>query len=112
MDYQTARQILFQQVRDSNADTDSFLSRLRQGKPPIPGQVTNILLALKLVNDSLARESVIERGLSYVLYILAYDSRRYFEAGKQQGVMWTPLLNEDLERIAVAVEKIFLGVGD
>ncbi len=84
--------------------------RLKQGKPPIPGQVTSILLALKVVFEALRDSAEVERELACALYLLANDSRQQFESGQQAGVEWPPLLDEDLSRIAAAVKSIFVGV--
>lgn len=94
----------------SEQQPDALLARLRQGTPPIPGQVTSILLALKVVFEALRDEPEIERELASALYLLATESRQWFDAGRKSGVAWPPLLNEDLARIASAVKSIFLGV--
>jgi hypothetical protein len=109
MDYKTARSVLIgQTVSDENID--AFLVRLRQGKPPIPGQVTNILLALKIVFEALRTSSTLDRELVYSLYLLSYESRRQYDVGLQAGVSWPPLLEEDIKRITRAVKSIFAGV--
>jgi hypothetical protein len=110
MDYKTARSFLVTQGTASDQNTDAFLMRLKHGKPPIPGQVTNILLALKIVFEALQSSSTLERELIYALYLLSFESRKYFEAGRQAGVNWPPLLDEDLKRIARAVVSIYAGV--
>ena len=74
-------------------------------------QVTSILLALKLVFDVLKEDSTLERELVSALYRLAMASHQLFEAGRNQGVDWPPLLKEDLKRVALAVESIFSGHG-
>lgn len=91
-------------------DPDAFLTRLDKGQPPIPGQITSILLALKVVFESLRTSPDFERELACSLYLLASDSRQAFEQGQQSGVDWPPLLDEDLSRIAAAVRSIFVGV--
>lgn len=88
---------------------DALLTRLKQGQPPIPGQITSILLALKVVFESLRESSEFERELACSLHLLASDSRQEFENGQQLGVDWPPLLDEDLTRIALAVRSIFVG---
>lgn len=88
---------------------DALLIRLKQGQPPIPGQVTSILLALKVVSETLREADTFERELTCALYLLASDSRQQFESGQRSGVAWPPLLDEDLTRIAAAVKSIFLG---
>ncbi|HEY9637918.1 MAG TPA: Dethiobiotin synthetase [Coleofasciculaceae cyanobacterium] len=110
MDYKTARSFLISQGSVSDENTDAFLVRLRQGKPPIPGQVTNILLALKILFEALRTASTLDRELVYSLYLLSYESQQHYEAGLQAGVTWPPLLNEDLKRITRAVKSIFAGV--
>jgi len=51
MDYETARRFLINMTNGNNPDT--FLGRLQQGEPPIPGQVTSILLSLKVLFTAL-----------------------------------------------------------
>lgn len=105
MDYKTAYQYLAAQC--SRGDSNAFLTLLEQGQPPIPGQVTNILLTLKVVFQHLEGLDSIDRRLASMLHSLAYDSRHYYELGKRQNVTWPPLLNEDLSRIAQGVDNIF-----
>ena len=109
MDYKTARGFLIHQGTAANSNSDAFLVRLAQGQAPVPGQVTNILLALKIVFEALRSSPNLDRELSYALYLLSYESRRYYEAGRQAGVNWPPLLDEDLKRIARAVVSIYAG---
>lgn len=109
MDYKTARSFLIHQGTASDENTDAFLMRLKQGKAPIPGQVTNILLALKVVFEGLRTASTLDRELVYSLYLLSFESRQHFESGLKAGVGWPPLLNEDLKRISRAVKSIFAG---
>ena len=110
MDYKTARSILIHQGTTSDPTTDTFLMRLKQGKPPIPGQVTTLLLALKVVFEGLRTASTLDRELVYALYLLSFESRQHFEAGIRAGVDWPPLLKEDLKRISRAVKSIYAGV--
>lgn len=110
MDYKTARSFLITQGTASDDTADAFLVRLKQGKAPVPGQVTNILLALKIAFEALRSASSLDRELIYGLYLLSYESRQRFEAGRQAGVTWPPLLEEDLKRIDRAVKSIFAGV--
>ncbi|NJO70801.1 MAG: Dethiobiotin synthetase, partial [Oscillatoriales cyanobacterium RM1_1_9] len=74
MDYKTAHNLILEQGNALNARTnsDAFLSRLEQGKPPIPGQVTSILLALKILFDSLKEEPAFEQQLTAALYQFGY----------------------------------------
>ncbi len=109
MDYQTARSLLISQGVEASHNPDALLSRLQQGQPPVPGQVTSILLALKVVAEALRAEAMLERSLAASLHVLAMESRQEFEQGAQAGVPWPPLLGEDLTRIATAIRQIFLG---
>lgn len=112
MDYETARHFLVSQGKLTELGSDTFLGRLRQGRPPVPGQITSILLALKVVFEALREVSAIERELVYALHVLASESRHFYELGRRQGVAWPPLLDEDLTRIAIAVRSIFSGTWD
>lgn len=105
MDYETARLVLQEQTSLTIADT--FLNRLRQGKSPVPGQVTSILLALKVVFDALKAETAIDRKLALSLFLVSNEARRLFDANLARSVDCPPLLNEDLDRIAKAVNSIF-----
>jgi hypothetical protein len=109
MDYPAARDLLIRQGAIAPERPDNFLPRLSQGLPPVPGQVTSILLALKVVFDRLREETTLERDLACALYILTTDSRHYYNRGRSQGVDWPPLLDEDLDRMAIAVRSIFTG---
>lgn len=110
MDYTTARQWLLQQGQPVASDSDALLVRLKQGQPPVPGQITTLLLALKIVFEALRETNVFDRELVYALHTLASDSRELFTIGHNRGVSWPPLLDEDLTRIAIAVKSIFAGV--
>lgn len=107
MDYKTACELLTQQA--STTQSDAFLSRLQALQPPIPGQVTSLLLALKVVADRLKKETTLDRKLACSLFDLAYGSRQYYEDGRITGVEWPPLLDEDLGRIAIAARQILAG---
>ncbi len=107
MDYETARRLLIDQTNLNASDT--FLARLGQTKPPIPGQVTSILLALKVVFDALKDQTVIDRELASALFLISGEARRLFDSGLAQSLDCPPLLNEDLGRIAIAVKSIFSG---
>lgn len=109
MDYDSAQPIILNYGQLVDDDDRNFLNRLRQGVPPIPGQVTEILLALKVLFEALKDVPALERDLVSALFALAYDSRQSFTAGRQRGVEWPPLLDEDLERIAIAVRSILAG---
>lgn len=112
MDYKTARNFLIDQglALETQRNPDAFLMRLKQGSPPIPGQVTNILLALKVVFDTLQEAPMLDRQLVYALHLLAVESVRQFESGSRSGTVWPPVLKEDVNRIALAVKNIFSGV--
>lgn len=112
MDYKTARNFLIDQgmALETQRNPDAFLLRLKQGQPPIPGQVTSILLALKIIFDGLQEAPMIDRQLVYALYLLSIESLRQFDFGQGRGVVWPPLLKEDINRIAMAVKNIFSGI--
>ncbi|MGD1854218.1 MAG: Dethiobiotin synthetase [Leptolyngbyaceae cyanobacterium] len=107
MDAKTAQHVVTTQA-DMTA-SDSFLVRLQQQSPPVPGQVTSLLLALKVISENLKTAEQIERSLAYSLHQLAYESRQAYEQGRQARVEWPPLLDADIERIAIAVAQIFKG---
>ncbi len=107
MDIKTARQVVVTQA--DLTVSDSFLGRLQQHQPPVPGQVTSLLLALKTIATDLQAAEQLDRTMVSALHQLAYDSRQFYEQGKQARVEWPPLLNADIERIAIAVAQIFKG---
>ncbi|MFM6189413.1 MAG: Dethiobiotin synthetase [Planktothrix sp.] len=111
MDYKTAYQFLIDQgiALETQKNPDAFLMRLKQGQPPIPGQVTAILLALKIAYDTLKERSTFEKALVLALHQLAIESQQQFIAGRNRGIEWPPLLQEDLQRIALGVKSIFSG---
>ena len=109
MNYETARQFLLNQTIASEKNSDALLARMREGKPPIPGQITSILLALKVVFETLKNSNTLERELIYALYLLTIKAQQLFVAGLKAGVDWPPMLKEDLLRIANATESIFSG---
>ncbi|WP_017318952.1 hypothetical protein [Mastigocladopsis repens] len=109
MNYETARKFLIDQTVITEENPDPLLMRLQQGKPPVPGQITSILLALKVVFESLKDATVIDKKLAYALYELTIKAQQMFAAGRKVGVEWPPLLKEDLLRIAIATESIFSG---
>jgi hypothetical protein len=109
MDFQTARQFILTQTVTPIPDQEPFIQRLRQGQPPVPGQVTSLLLALKVITEGLRREPSLERALAHALYVLSYESRQCYRKGQRDGkTEWPPMLNEDLDRIAQAVEAILI----
>ena len=107
MDVKTAQHVILTQADVHQSDT--FLARLQQRQPPIPGQVTSLLLALKVIRADLTAADQIDRTLAAALHQLAYDGRHYYEQGKHANVEWPPLLNADIERIAIATAQIFKG---
>lgn len=107
MDFQKARQELIRQTLPPYETNDTFLGRLRRGYPPVPGQVTSLLLALKVLYEGLRSATEIDRELAQALFLIAYDSRNLFESGRAAGVSWPPLLDDDLARIAIAAYRIF-----
>jgi len=109
VDYQTAHNILVRQGMDADQHPDSLVNHLQQGKPPLPGQVTEILLALKVVYESLKEAQSLDRELVYSLFLLSTQSRQYFASGHKAGVEWPPLLDEDLQRITSAIISILRG---
>ncbi|MBC6481078.1 MAG: Dethiobiotin synthetase [Hormoscilla sp. GM7CHS1pb] len=108
MDYETARRFLINMTNGNNPDT--FLGRLQQGEPPIPGQVTSILLSLKVLFAALQGVEALDRELVHVLYQLASEGRQQFDRWRGAGVVWPPLLDQDLTRITYAVRSIYAGV--
>ena len=112
MNYDTAYNFLLAQGTAllESQDRDDFLLRLQQGKPPVPGQVTSILLALRILCEGLQNNTSLDRKLVLALHLLAVDSQRLFDSGRKRGVDWPPLLKEDLKRIAIAVQSVFAGV--
>ena len=109
MNYETARQFILNQTIASEKNSDALLARMGEGKPPIPGQITSILLALKVVFETLKDSNTLERELIYALYLLTIKAQQLFVAGLKAGVDWPPMLKEDLLRIANATESIFSG---
>jgi hypothetical protein len=109
VDYETARNLLVSQGMATEEHSDALLTHLKQGHPPIPGQITSILLALKVVFEALRDVGQFDRQLACALYLLSTESRHQFNLGRKRGVAWPPLLDEDLTRIATAVKSIFVG---
>ncbi|MEM9007867.1 MAG: Dethiobiotin synthetase [Cyanobacteria bacterium P01_F01_bin.86] len=107
MDFETARLFLIAQTIAPVAGQTAFIDCLRQGVPPVPGQVTSILLALKTLALGLKDEPAIERPLGYAFFVLTYESRQLYAKGIQSGIDWPPLLDEDLTRIAEAIHTIW-----
>jgi len=107
MNYETSRKILIDQTTTTEDNPDSLLMRMQQGKPPVPGQITSILLALKVVFEALKEASTLDRELAYALFLLSIKPQQLFAGGRKAGVDWPPLLKEDLLRIFLAAESIF-----
>lgn len=105
MDYDTARNLIAQQLAPEGAEA-TLLGHLRRGEPPVPGQVTALLLALKVLYDKHQGQPNLERSLITLLYQIAWDCRTSFDQGLRQGVQWPPLLSDDLGRVAAAVQGI------
>ncbi len=106
MNYQIARNLLIDQTETTR---DTLLNRLRQGKWPIPGQITSILLALKLVFESLKDVNTIDKELAWSLHKLGSKCLEILTMELKSDTEWPPLLKEDLQRITLAVESIFSG---
>ena len=109
MNYETAQKLLIDQTITTEENPDALLTRMKQGKPPVPGQITSILLALKVVFEALKDANSIDRELALTLYQLSIKAQQLFAAGRKAGVDWPPLLKEDLLRISLASESIFSG---
>lgn len=107
MNYETARKILIDQTKITEENPDALLMRMKQGKAPVPGQITSILLALKVVFEALKETPTLDRELALALYQLSIKAQQLFSAGRRAGIDWPPLLKEDLLRIALASESIF-----
>jgi hypothetical protein len=109
MNYEIARKLIIDQTKTEN-NLDTLFNRLQQGKPPVPGQITSILLGLKVVFEALKEASSLDRELTFALYKLGVKAPQLFAAGRKAGVEWPPLLREDLQRMSLAVESIFSGI--
>lgn len=113
MDFETAHRVILRQTIAPEKDRDdSFMACLRQGRPPVPGQVTSLLLALKVVYEGLKDETNLDRETVRALFSLSYESSQCFEAGRRAGVLWPPLLEDDLKRIAASVRAIVANTWD
>ncbi|MFN6465974.1 MAG: Dethiobiotin synthetase [Nostoc sp. DedVER02] len=110
MNYETARKLLIDQTITTEENPDALLMRMKQGKPPVPGQITSILLALKVVFEALKDAKTLDRELALALYQLSIKAQQLFAAGRKAGIDWPPLLKEDLVRISLASESIFSGI--
>ncbi|MHC5939159.1 Dethiobiotin synthetase [Nostoc sp.] len=110
MNYETARKLLIDQTIIAEENPDALLTRMKQGKPPVPGQITSILLALKVVFEALKDAKSLDRELALALYQLSIKAQQLFAAGRKAGVDWPPVLKEDLLRISLASESIFSGI--
>ncbi len=108
MNYETARKVLIDQTTTEET-SDTLLARLQQGKPPVPGQVTSTLLALKVVFVALQTATSLDKELAFALYKLGIKAQHFFTTGRKAGVDWPPLLKEDLLHISLLAESIFSG---
>lgn len=112
MDFDTAQQFLLQQTLSPSDDQRAtFITCLRQGKPPIPGQVTSLLLALKIIYEALKDEPVLDRTLLKALLVLIDDCGHLYRQGLTEGMLWPPLLADDLARLRQAARSIVMGQG-
>ncbi|WP_414567319.1 Dethiobiotin synthetase [Nostoc sp. CCY 9925] len=109
MNYETARKLLIDQTIPTKDYPDALLERMKHGKPPVPGQITSILLALKVVFEALKDAPTLDRELVLALYQLSIKTQQLFAAGRKAGIDWPPLLKEDLLRISLGSESIFSG---
>jgi hypothetical protein len=111
MNYKTARNFLLTQgtALQTQQNPNDLLMMLKLGKPPVPGQMTSILVALKIVFDVVQQEANLDRELTLALHLLCYESYRLYVEGRFAGVEWPPLLDQDIDRIAYAVRSIFAG---
>lgn len=108
MDYPTAYRLIHQQGLPDPSDQSALLNRLKQQTPPVPGQITSLLLALKVIHEGLRKAPSLERELASALHCLTQDSLYWFAQGQSQQVEWPPLLESDLQRIAAMIRRIFL----
>jgi hypothetical protein len=108
MNYEIARKLLIDQTKNDE-NSDIFLNRLKQGKPPVPGQITSVLLALKVVFEAQKDAPSLDKELAYALYKLGIKALQLFATGRKAGIEWPPLLKEDLQRISLAAESILSG---
>ena len=107
MDYAEAYKLILQQTHTPEGSTQNNLAdRLRQHKPPVPGQITTLLLALKVLYEGLKGVTTLERSLVSALYSLVQDSQHWYDQGLKAGVDWPPLLEVDLRQIAKSVHNI------
>jgi hypothetical protein len=107
MDYAEAYQLILQQVcSPEGASQQNLVDRLRHQKPPIPGQITTLLLALKVLYEGLRGVTTLERSLVSALYSLVQESQHWYDQGLKAGVEWPPLLEVDLRQIAKSVHNI------
>ncbi|MDZ8104883.1 MAG: Dethiobiotin synthetase [Nostoc sp. DedQUE12a] len=109
MNYEIARKLLIDQTIPTKDYPDALLERMKHGKPPVPGQITSILLALKVVFEALKDAPTLDRELALALYQLSIKTQQVFAAGRKAGIDWPPLLKEDLLRISLGAESIFSG---
>ena len=81
MNYEIASKLLIDQTKN-DANPDALLNRLQQGKPPVPGQITSILLALKVVFETLKDSATIDKELALSLYKLGIKGLQLLDNSK------------------------------
>ncbi|MBD2101820.1 Dethiobiotin synthetase [Leptolyngbya sp. FACHB-261] len=112
MNFDTARAFLIRQAAcaplngSGLQDHQMLLSRIRRGLPPLPGQMTSILLALKVVFEGLRGQTHLDRLLVMALHTLATEPSLQLQQ-RYPAQTWPPLLDDDLAQVTRAVESIF-----
>ncbi|MBE9039217.1 Dethiobiotin synthetase [Oscillatoriales cyanobacterium LEGE 11467] len=111
MDSKTAYNFLIDQgtALVTQRNPDSFLMLLDRGKSPLPGQMTSILLALRTLYESVKNTDQLDRRIVRALHLLTFESHKLLETGRKNGVLWSPLLVADVNRLERAVDSIFAG---
>lgn len=111
MDSKTAYNFIIDQgtALVTQRNPDAFLMLLERGKPPLPGQMTSILLALKTLYESEKKLDRLDRKLIRALHLLSLESYKLLEVGRKNGIFWSPLLVADVNRLEKAVDSIFAG---
>jgi hypothetical protein len=73
----------------------------------LPGQATTMLLALRIIFDQLQGQELLDRHLAHALHNLAVRGPQLFSKWRSMGRVCPPLLEDDLQRIALGVDSIF-----